>query len=125
MTDEMMLRSLKALADPTRLRIVEFLAGMCCGTAAVDEEGGVYDGPTASEVCCRLTGAEKITSTISHHLHELETAGLIRIDRKGKKMICSLKPEAFESLGTQIGRLASAGLQGEVDCCGPCPPTGC
>ncbi|RYG44895.1 transcriptional regulator [bacterium] len=106
MEDETTQKALKALSDPTRLRIVGFLSRMCCGTAAVDEEGGVYDGPTAGEVCCHLTGAEKITSTISHHLHELEGAGLIRIERRGKRMICTLKPEPFEALADSLRRIA-------------------
>src|SRR5256885_2308393 len=76
MTNETSQRALKALSDPTRLHIVEFLSNMCCGTASVDEEGGV-EGPTAGEVCCHITGAQKITSTVSHHLHELEQAGII------------------------------------------------
>lgn len=111
MADETTTLALKALADPTRFRIVEFLSRMCCGTAAVDEEGGVYEGPTASEVCCHLTGAEKITSTVSHHLHELENAGMIRIERRGKRMICTLRPEALESLSDRLRLLAKGDAQ--------------
>jgi len=115
MESETTLKALRALSDPTRFRIVEFLARMCCGTAAVDEDGGVYDGPTASEVCCHLTGAEKINSTVSHHLHELEDAGLIRIERRGKRMICTLKPEAFDTLADRVKLLAKG--DGKNGCC--------
>ena len=115
MESETILKALKALADPTRFRIVEFLSRMCCGTAAVDEDGGVYEGPTASEVCCHLTGAEKINSTVSHHLHELEDAGLIRIERRGKRMICTLKIEAFDTLGDRIKLLPNGETKDE--CC--------
>lgn len=115
MADEITLRALKALSDPTRFRIVEFLSGMCCGTAAVDEEGGVYEGPTASEVCCHITGADRITSTVSHHLHELEEAGLIRIERRGKRMICALRPEAFENLSARLALVAKGETRNE--CC--------
>lgn len=113
MEDETRQKALRALSDPTRFRIVDFLSHMCCGTAAVDEEGGVYDGPTASEVCCHLTGAEKINSTISHHLHELEDAGLIRIKRRGKRMICSLRREAFEALADRLRLIAKGETQNE------------
>lgn len=106
MEDETTLRALKALSDPMRFRTVAFLAKMCCGTAAVDEEGGVYDGPTASEVCCHLTGVEKINSTVSHHLHELEDAGLIRIERRGKRMVCTLRSESLEALADQLKAIA-------------------
>src|SRR5260370_1003474 len=62
----------KALGDPTRLRIFEFLRG-CCRPVALDETGGVspVNGPTVGEVCCRITGADRATSTISFHLKEL------------------------------------------------------
>lgn len=115
MKDETRQRAFKALSDPTRLQIVGFLSQSCCGTAAVDEEGGVYEGPTASEVCCRITGAEKITSTVSHHLHELEAAGLIRIERRGKKMICTLRPEAFEALADDLRAVAKG--ENQNVCC--------
>jgi ArsR family transcriptional regulator len=115
MADETTQKALKALADPTRLRIVEFLSRMCCGTAAVDESGGVYEGPTASEVCCHLTGAEKITSTVSHHLHELEAAGIVRIERRGKRMICTLRSESLESLADELKAIAKGDQRSK--CC--------
>lgn len=106
-------KAFKALSDPTRLHIVEFLSKMCCGCAAVDEEGGV-EGPTAGEVCCHITGAEKISSTVSHHLHELNDAGLIDIERRGKFMVCSLRPEALEALADYLRELAKGTGSG---CC--------
>lgn len=84
----------------------------------MNEEGGVYEGPTAGEVCCHLTGAEKITSTVSHHLHELESAGLIRIERSGKRMLCTLRPESFESLADDL-RLIAKGELRNGGCCSP------
>ena len=89
----------KALGDPTRLRIVEFL-GCCPRTLDIAEDGAVRstEGPTAGEVCCHITGGDKITSTISHHLHELGDAGLVRIERSGKHMLCTLDREAVAGL---------------------------
>jgi len=111
----MIKKALKTISDPSRLHIVEFLSQKCCRTAAVDEDGGVYEGPTASEVCCHLTGVDKINSTISHHLHELEAAGLVRIERKGKKMICTLRPEGVEELADYLRAIAKGELI--TDCC--------
>lgn len=108
-------KALRALADPTRFRIVEFLAGMCCGEASVDEQGGVYERPTAGEVCCYLTGNEKITSTVSHHLHELESAGIISIERQGKRMLCTLRREALDDLASQLMSLTRDTAQNS--CC--------
>jgi ArsR family transcriptional regulator len=129
MMNEMTLRALKALADPTRLQIVAFLSTMCCGRAAVNEDGGV-EGPTAGEICCHITGAQRITSTVSHHLHELEAAGLVQIERRGKTMVCTLRPEGLETLSDFIRSLANADGRagctpvGVVEtrtegCCGP------
>jgi DNA-binding transcriptional ArsR family regulator len=97
--------ALKALADPTRLKIVEFLSHCCCLSAAIREDGAV-EGPTAGEVCCHVTGAEKITSTISHHLHELESAGIVKLEKRGKATVCTLRPEALRALSGYLNALA-------------------
>lgn len=105
MTNEMK-NALRVLADPTRLHIVQFLAQSCCAKAEVNPEGGVLS-PSAGEVCCHITGATKITSTVSHHLHELESAGLVSLERKGKMTLCSLRPETLTELAEAIQGLAS------------------
>lgn len=94
----------KALGDPTRLRIFEFLRSCCCAIA-VNDEGDVSpaDGPTVGEVCCHLTGGDKITSTVSFHLKELRNAGLINMERRGRHMVCSANPEALEALSKYLG----------------------
>lgn len=94
-------KAFKALGDPTRLHIVEFLSHVCCNRVAVHEDGGV-EGPTAGEICCHITGAEKITSTVSQHLHELEGCGLIQIERRGKAMVCTLRTERLRALGSYL-----------------------
>jgi len=115
MANEMNVKALKALADPTRLHIVELLSRCCCGQAAVQEDGGVLEAPTAGEVCCHITGADKITSTVSHHLHELETAGLIRMEKRGKTAVCTLKPEGLMALAEYLNTLASG--ENQNGCC--------
>lgn len=107
LSEETAVKALKALADPTRLRIVRFLSLECCQEAAIDEDGGIQ-GPTAGEICCYITGAEKVTSTISHHLHELQGAGLIEINRKGKFMVCTLRREALDAVSDYL-RMISKG----------------
>lgn len=89
----------KALGDPTRARIFEFLVNCCC-PVAVGEEGEVRPvvGVTAGEVCCQVTGSETITSTVSFHLKELRQAGLVTVERRGKHMVCGIDREALARL---------------------------
>ncbi|MGI8923858.1 MAG: ArsR/SmtB family transcription factor [Fimbriimonadales bacterium] len=115
MSNEMNVRMFKALSDPTRLHIVECLAGTCCGGNAEVDEYGAVEGPTAGDVCCHITGADKITSTVSHHLHELEDAGLIKLERRGKTTVCTLKREGLESLAAHLQDLAK-GDRDYVNC---------
>lgn len=93
----------KALGDPTRLRIFEFLRS-CCAPVAVEDSGEVrpVSGPTVGEVCCRVTGAEKITSSVSFHLKELRQAGLITVERRGKNMICGVNYDAVAALAASL-----------------------
>jgi ArsR family transcriptional regulator len=104
----------KALGDPTRLSIYEFLRSCCC-PVAVGEEGEVrpVEGPTVGEVCCQVTGADKITSTISFHLKELRNAGLITMEKRGKNMICGIDREAMRKLADYFGGEREDGS----DCC--------
>lgn len=107
----------KALGDPTRLRIFEFLRDCCC-PVAVEESGAVrpVSGPTVGEVCCHVTGAEQINSTISHHLKELRLAGLITVERRGKNMVCAVNRASIARL---LLYLADDGAQSQrdADCC--------
>lgn len=109
-------KAFKALGEPSRLRIVEFLQG-CCQSAELTEQGEVLSssGPTAGQVCCTLTGSETINSTVSHHLHQLEQAGLIRICRKGKSMICTPNAESFRALIAFLQPYAQGGQ--DNGCC--------
>jgi ArsR family transcriptional regulator len=104
----------KALGDPTRLRIFEFLRSCCC-PVAVGEEGEVrpVEGPTVGEVCCQVTGADKITSTVSFHMKELRQAGLITMEKRGKNIICGIDREAMRKLAAYLDTPTDKGS----DCC--------
>lgn len=94
---------LKALGEPSRLKIFQILTN-CCSEFSIDEEGNIrgLKGITVGEVCCKLTGENIITSTISHHLKELRTSGLITMEKKGKNMICSINTERVKELSNYI-----------------------
>ena len=76
----------KALADPTRVAIVNRLAA-------------------ADEVCvCDLTDAFDLSQpTISHHLRVLRDAGLVHASKRGTWSYYRLVPEAIEPLRVSLG----------------------
>lgn len=76
----------KALADPTRVAIVNRLAA-------------------ADEVCvCDLTAAFELSQpTVSHHLRVLREAGLVESSRRGTWAFYRLVPEAVEALRSALG----------------------
>lgn len=96
MNPELAARQFKALADPTRLRILAFLRE--CGQRVMLECDGtcrIASGPAVGEVCCQF---EQAPSTVSHHLKELRTAGLIQMQRSGKHVYCAVNEEAVMAL---------------------------
>src|SRR5262245_9067520 len=76
----------KALADPTRVAIVNQLAA-------------------ADEVCvCNLTATFDLSQpTISHHLKILRDAGLVESSRRGTWAYYRLVPEAVAALRGALG----------------------
>ena len=114
--DERRAAMFRALGDPTRLRIFSFLRS-CCGPVSVEETGDVrrVEGVTVGEVCCRVTGSDRITSTVSHHLKELRLAGLITTERRGKYIVCRLNQEAVASLASYLTRVPKG--DPNDDCC--------
>jgi ArsR family transcriptional regulator, arsenate/arsenite/antimonite-responsive transcriptional repressor len=82
-------RILKALAEPTRLRLVSMVAA---------HEGG--------EACvCDLTDPLGLTQpTISHHLRVLVEAGIFTRDKRGKWAYYALVPSAFQALSAVLSR---------------------
>jgi ArsR family transcriptional regulator, arsenate/arsenite/antimonite-responsive transcriptional repressor len=80
-------RLLKALADPTRLRLVSMVAA---------HEGG--------EACvCELTGPLGLTQpTISHHLKILVDAGIFSRDKRGVWAYYAIVPSALDALSAVL-----------------------
>lgn len=81
---------LSALAQPTRLKIIEVLA-------AGDPEG-TPAGVIARRVECPA-------STLSFHLKELAQAGLLEAKPRGRFILYAVVPSTFAALAEFIGRL--------------------
>lgn len=95
----------RALSDPTRLAIFQLLR-CCTQEIAIDDEGQCYSGAGASvgEVCCKVNVAQ---STVSFHLKELRQAGLVRTERRGRMIFCTVVPETLERIRAFVDEAAS------------------
>lgn len=92
----------KALGDPTRLSIFNFLRSYCCATVGDECEVQAVEGPTITEVCCGVMGEKKITTSMSFHLKELRIAGLIEMEKRGKNVFCCVNREALRALSAHL-----------------------
>jgi ArsR family transcriptional regulator, arsenate/arsenite/antimonite-responsive transcriptional repressor len=82
---------LKALADPRRFELLERIAKAGCPLG-----------------CAEARAALPISAaTLSHHIKELETAGLIHVRREGKFHFLTLRPEVLRSLTDHLRTLES------------------
>jgi ArsR family transcriptional regulator, arsenate/arsenite/antimonite-responsive transcriptional repressor len=80
---------LKALADPRRFELLESIARSQCPLS-----------------CGQARTALPISAaTLSHHIKELETAGIIAIRREGKFHYMSLRPGVLQALAANLSTL--------------------
>jgi len=100
MTESAIPDQLRLLGDPTRWRILEFLADPIISCAS-----------RAEGVCgCDLEAFLGVTQpTVSHHMKQLVEAGLVTSERKGRWVFYELQPEVFRKLAAALESLAAAG----------------
>jgi len=87
----------KALSNPNRLKIFLRLVSCCPpGTLTSINDNTEPEGCA----CVGDLGLDLgiVPSTISHHIKELRQAGLIRMERRGQKMECSVDPKTIAAL---------------------------
>ena len=84
---------LKAIAEPTRLRLLSLVAAHAGGEACI----------------CDLTEPVRLTQpTVSHHMKILVDAGLLTREQRGKWAIYRLVPGAFDAIVTFLAMPAAA-----------------
>lgn len=101
----------KALSNPQRLRMFLKLAADCSdGKCCVGEREDIRR-------CVGELGEDLgiAASTVSHHLKELRTAGLLNVERRGQKIECWLD---IRMLGELTGFIDSLGGNRQADRCG-------
>jgi DNA-binding transcriptional ArsR family regulator len=77
----------KALADPTRLRILERLS---------------HRPGTVTELIAHVDLSQPL---VSWHLRRLKAAGLIGMERRGREVVCSLQRDALEAYREREGAM--------------------
>jgi len=96
-------KALRALANPNRLAIFERIHddGLCCRT---DRKGNT--------VCAIADDFELALSTVSHHLKELRSAGLITCERHGQQVICAVNHDMLGRVLALLAGTASGARRG-------------
>jgi ArsR family transcriptional regulator len=84
---ERLARSFKALADPTRVRLLSMIAAADGGEACI----------------CDVTGPVGLSQpTVSHHMRVLVEAGLVTRAQRGKWAYYAVVPAALDALGAAL-----------------------
>ena len=100
-------RVFKALGDPVRIKILQFLQrpdAACC----------VLDGCVCACDVEKLLGVSQ--ATVSHHMKLLVDAGLVRAQKRGRWMLYSIDGAAFAQTVEWLAPYAKADAAG----CGAC-----
>jgi ArsR family transcriptional regulator len=87
---------LKALADPRRFELLERIAKAGCPL-----------GCTQALASLPISAA-----TLSHHIKELEAAGIIDVERRGKFHYLTLRPGVLEALAASLAALEAPSCAG-------------
>lgn len=82
----------KALSNPHRLALFRRLSSCCAPGTRCDIAQAMLSVGELGE------GLAIAPSTLSHHLKELNRAGLVQMERRGKQVICWVEPNTLAEL---------------------------
>ena len=97
MTEKRLVKMLKALSNPNRLRLFEEIRRAGEST---------YEGGTACFLNHVVEHLKIGAPTVSHHLKELVNAGLVVTEKQGKFVLCRVHQAYFGQLGRFFGDAA-------------------
>ena len=86
----------KALADPSRRRILKLLQGGSMTAGAIAESFTMTKG------------------TLSHHFNVLKEADLVRCERRGQQMVYAINTSVFEDVAALMLDLFKSGQAGDA-----------
>ncbi|HEU0072226.1 MAG TPA: helix-turn-helix domain-containing protein [Alphaproteobacteria bacterium] len=90
LTDKEFTRISRALAEPRRFQMLRDISageGGCCACVDMPQRGDVS------------------AATLSHHLKELETAGLVELVREGKYMKIVFERDVYDAYVARLAQL--------------------
>lgn len=87
---------LKALADPRRFELLERIAKAACPMGCAEARKALAISP----------------ATLSHHVKELEAAGLVHVERAGKFIYLTLRAEVWTAFVGSLGSFTPPGCAG-------------
>lgn len=97
LTEKQLVAALRAIADPTRIRILQLLKQKGC--CSIDKQDGLC--------ACDIEDQIKLSQpTVSHHMAILKKSGLVHAEKHGLWMWYRRNEKAFKEL--------SQAIQGEI-----------